>query len=67
MLVRLGTKRDRNGNRYFLIIDHENKTYSKQPLHWLCRDDFIEVSKKDYRRYIDFLETFNYKETEKAL
>lgn len=67
MLVRLGTKRDRNGNRYYIIIDHTNKIYSKQPAHWLCREDFIEITKKDYHRYIDFVETFGYKEIDKAM
>lgn len=67
MLVRLATKRDTSGNRYYLIIDHEKKIYSQQPAHWFNRDDYIEITKKDFRKYKDFLQTFYYKEVEKAL
>lgn len=67
MLVRLATKRDTSGNRYYIIIDHTKKIYSRQPAHWYNKEDYIEISKKDARKYIDFLETFSYKETEKAL
>ena len=67
MLVRIATKRDHSGNRYYIIVDHEKKIYSKQPAHWFCKDDYIEVTKKDYHKYIDFLQTFSYKETNEAL
>lgn len=67
MLVRLATKRDRSGNRYYIIIDHEKKIYSQQPAHWFNREDYIEISKKDFRKYKDFLQTFSYKEVENAL
>lgn len=67
MLVRLATKRDTSGNRYYLIIDHEKKIYSRQPKHWLGREDYIEISKKDERKYVNILNENNYKEIETAL
>ena len=67
MLVRLATKRDTSGNRYYLIIDHNKKVYSRQPAHWLYREDFIEISKKDERKYVNILNENNYKEIETAL
>lgn len=43
MLVRLATKRDTNGNRYYIIIDHEKKIYSRQPAHCYNKEDYIEI------------------------
>ena len=67
MIERIATKRDNNGNRYYTIIDHMNKVYTRQPAHWFCREDYIEVTKADRRRLEDLLEKNGYKEIETAL
>lgn len=67
MLIRLSTKRDTSGNRYYIIVDHDKKIYSRQPAHWYNKEDYIEISKTDARKYIEFIESANYKETDAAL
>lgn len=62
MILKFATKRDQNGNRYFLGIDTENKTYSKESAHWYSREDITEVSKKDRHKLLDILESENYTE-----
>ena len=62
MLLEFATKRDRNGNRYYLGVDTENKTFSRQCSHWYCREDIVEIGKRDRNKIIEQLETANYKE-----
>lgn len=52
MILIFATKRDINGNRYRLYIDCDNKQYSTEGRHWLCREDFTEISKTDRRRLL---------------
>ena len=67
MIARFATKRDNNGNRYYLIVDHTNKEYTRQPAHWYDKADYIEVSKTDRRKLETLLDNNGYRETEKAL
>lgn len=67
MILKFATKRDINGNRYYLAIDTENKTFSRLPRHWFCREDFIEVTKTDKRRLIETLKKDGYTETNEAM
>ena len=67
MTLKFATKRDRNGNRYYRIVNTDQKQYSKQPSHWFCREDFIEVSKNDLHRLETFLDDSGYTEIDKAL
>lgn len=62
MLVRYCTRRDTNGNTYFLIIDHEKKVYARQPAGFFHRSDYTQITKKDIHKNLDFLKTFSYKE-----
>lgn len=64
MLLEFSTKRDRNGNRYYLGIDTENKTFSRERGKWYGRDDVIEIGKRDRRKIIDELESDNFTEVE---
>ena len=64
MLVRYCTRRDTNGNRYYLIIDHDNKVYSRQPAGFFHISDYTQIAKRDLRRNLDFLKTFLYKEVD---
>lgn len=65
--MKFATKRDTNGNRYYIATDDAKKIFSKQPAHWYCKEDFIEISKRDYHKLIDQIINAGYIETEKAL
>ena len=62
MLLEFSTKRDRNGNRYYLGIDTESKTFSRERGKRYGRDDVIEIGKRDRRKLIDELEADNFTE-----
>lgn len=49
MLIKFATKKNVYGNRKYIAIDTESKTYSKQPSTWLCIGDFCEVTTKALR------------------
>lgn len=51
MLLKFATKRDVNGNRYYLTIDTDKRTFSRVPHIWY-RDEFTEVTKKDFHELI---------------
>ena len=53
MIFEFATKRDINGNRYYLGIDTDLHVFSKERGHWYSRDEIIEISKTDYRRLIE--------------
>lgn len=48
MIQKFTTKRDRNGNRYTLTIDHTAKTY-KNDYNPFYPQDFAEVTRKALR------------------
>lgn len=50
MLLKFATKQNINGNRSYIAIDSEAKTYSKNPALWLCKGDFVEITKAAFRR-----------------
>ena len=56
MILEYTTKRDVNGNRYYLGVDTEAKTYSTTRSMWYGRDDVLEISKKDRRKLIEVLD-----------
>lgn len=60
MIISYATKRDTNGNRYLLIIDHNKRIYAVDAMHWYCKDDYIEISKTDRRRLLSVLESSDY-------
>ena len=47
MIIKFSTKRDRNGNRYYLILDTDKKQYSKTASGFYHKDDYIEVTKRE--------------------
>ena len=64
MQLEFATKRDSNGNRYFLGIDTDKKTFSRDRARWYSRDDITEISKKDRAALIEKLERAGYAETD---
>lgn len=65
MILEFATKRDVNGNRYYLGIDTENKKFSRERGRWYSREDITEISKADRRKIIEQLESAGFTETEK--
>lgn len=61
MLLKFATKQNRNGNRSYIAIDSEAKTYSKNPTLWLCKGDFVEVTKAALQLIEDKAKVDNYK------
>lgn len=62
MIIKFATKRDRNGNRYYLGIDTEKKVYALTSSHWYSREDFTEVTKGDRRKLIEAVKAEGYTE-----
>ena len=63
MIERFATKRDINGNRYFLGIDHEKRVFSRESAHWYSRADLVaELTRKQRRAIIEQLEDAGYAE-----
>ena len=54
------TKRDRNGNRYYLTVDLVNKTFSR--VNRWYRSDFITVTQRDKNRIAATLKSAGYTE-----
>lgn len=50
MIQKFTTKRDTNGNRYTLIIDHEKKTVKKDYNTSWDYSDFVTITKADRRK-----------------
>lgn len=62
MIFRFSTKRDGNGNRYFLGIDTEKRIFSRESAHWYGKEDVIEIKKSDRQKMIDDLRAAGYSE-----
>lgn len=60
MLLKFATKRNVNGNRLYIAIDTENKTYSLMPRSWLCKGDFVEITRTALRQIEDKAKSDNY-------
>lgn len=61
MIIRYKTKLDINGNRYYLTVDTDRKTYIKDYNLW-SKDGDIEITKKQRRDIITQLETEGFTE-----
>lgn len=62
MLFEFSTKPDRNGNKYYLGIDTDTKTYSRQRSHWYTIDEVIPINRKARRDLITQVEKEGYNE-----
>ena len=67
MIEKIATKRDTSGNRYYLIIDHEKKVYTRNQRGWFNSYEYMETTKKERTKYINMLDAEGYKETEKCI
>ena len=64
MKLEFATKRDINGNRYYLGIDTDNKTFSRERGKWYSREDITEIGKNDRRKMIKQLTAAGFTEIE---
>ena len=62
MIIKFATKRDQNGNRYFLAFDTERKEYARESAHWYSRDEVVEITKMCRRALIEKLQAEGYTE-----
>ena len=62
MIQRFVTKRDINGNRYTLIIDHTNKTFTRDYNIWHY-DGFKTIGKRERKQLINDCIAAGYTET----
>lgn len=52
MEIRFATKRDINGNRIYLGIDTAAREYARMPHGFLCKGDFVEVTRKELHQLL---------------
>lgn len=64
MILEFATKRDRNGNRYYLGINTDKNTFSRERGKWYSREDITEIGKSDRRKMIDQLTAAGFVETD---
>lgn len=62
-MLLFSTKRDINGNRYYLAIDHERKEYTREP-RYFHKEDFVEIGKRDRAKIIEALDKDGFKEVD---
>ena len=55
MIQKFTTKRDTNGNRYTLIVNHSKETYRADYNSSYSYSDYITISKTDRLKMIDQL------------
>ena len=49
MILKFATRRDANGNRYYLILDTEKKQYSETPSGFYHKDDYTQITLRELR------------------
>ena len=62
MIIKTATKRDINGNRYYLAFDTEKKVYAREAAHWYCKEDVLQITKTERKRTIEQLKDEGYTE-----
>ena len=60
MKVYFETKRNQNGHRQFLGIDHSRKEYATEPYGWTTRAEVIQVTAGDLRKLRSAAEAAGY-------
>lgn len=62
MIIKYTTKRDINGNRKTLVVDHSDKTYKRDYNTAYNYADYITITSKDRNKIMQQLENNGYKE-----
>ena len=61
MILEFSTKINTNGNRYYLAIDTDNKTYSLESWHIYRQQDVITITSRGRDKLIKQLESDGFK------
>lgn len=56
------SKRDANGNRYYLILNHDDKTYKTDYNPFFTNENYIETTKKTLKEIKNHAIDNGYKE-----
>lgn len=62
LMVEFSTKLDANGNRYYLGVDFDNKTFTQTPRWMYHRDEVTEIGKRARVDMIKRLKAAGFKE-----
>lgn len=62
MVLEFATARNKNGNRLYLGVNTEDKTFSRERGAWYSRADVIQITKKERRAIIERAEAAGYTE-----
>lgn len=62
MEIRFATKRDVNGNRYYLTINTETHEYSRRDM-WFHAEDFITITRAEMRKLTQSCKNHGFTET----
>ena len=49
MILKFATRRDTNGNTYFIVLDTDNKTYSENISGFYHKDDYMQITRRERR------------------
>lgn len=52
MIIKYYTKRDINGNRYYIGLDTDRKVFARTPSEFIP-SNFIEVKQREYRMVLE--------------
>lgn len=63
MFLEFATKRDRNGNRYYLTIETEGKIFTLMDRYYI-KGEFIQITRTERRKLIEELKAHNFEEKE---
>lgn len=49
MILKFATRRDTNGNTYFIVLDTERKQFSEMPSGFYHKDDYMQITRRELR------------------
>lgn len=64
MIIKFTTRRDANGNRYYLILDTERKQFSETASGFYHKDDYMQITRRERRAIKEKARADGYKEVD---
>lgn len=64
MILKFATRRDNNGNTYFIVLDTDNKTYSENTSGFYHKEDFFQITRRERRAIKEKARAEGYKEVD---
>ena len=62
MILKFATRRDVNGNTYFIVLDTEKKQFSEMPSGFYHKDDYMQITQRERRAIKEKAKADGYKE-----